>query len=306
MHFLLAIALAFGQTTATQNPFLKTTTEANGVFSLQTGAHRLTANGKPNVWLVGAAHIGSKSYYAGLQKLLDAQGEVLFEGVTQKPKPTPPATSKPQPPDAGPPAPPAKPIYEVLSDALGLDFQLVDINYNHPNWLDSDLSMDELLKLNKTASGGKPNQFDMIAKLLDPNSPVAKQFAVAIKMMTPGALEGLKLFFVQKVATLDPSSVLGDASTAEVVLKARNKSVEEFFAKAVAAPSPPASVAIFYGALHQQDLEAALEKRYGYKVAETRWFTAATADTKKVDVQGHMIYNLLDSQLSPSKAGPKK
>lgn len=297
MHFLLSAVLAFGQASPASNPYLKTTTEANGVFSLQTGAHRLTAPGKPVVWLIGAAHIGTKHYYASLQKLLDFQGEVLFEGVKQGAS-AGPAAKPAQNPASQSSAKPSKPIYQVLSDALGLDFQLVDINYAHPNWIDSDLTMDELQALNKAASNGKPTEFDTITKLLDPASPMAALFSGMITQMTPGTLEGLKLFFVKQLSTIDPGAILSDPATGEVVLTARNRSVETYFAKALAAPTPPASVAIFYGALHQQDIESALAKQYGYTLSETRWFTAATADTHKVDAQGQAIYNLLLSQFS--------
>src|SRR5580704_10469044 len=103
MHFLLSAVFVFGQATAAPNSFIQTTTEKSGLFSLQTGAHRLTAPGRPDVWLVGAAHIGSRSYYTALQALLDAQGEVLFEGV----KPSAKRASAP-PPAQAPTNPPAQ------------------------------------------------------------------------------------------------------------------------------------------------------------------------------------------------------
>src|ERR1019366_1992372 len=159
--------------------------------------------------------------------------------------------------------------------------------------------------LSKVASNGKPDQFDTITKLLDPSSPMAQLFSGAITQMTPGMLEGLKLFFVKQVSTIDPGVVLGDPATTEVVLTARNKSVESYFAKAIAAPKPPFSVAIFYGALHQQEIESALTMQYGYTLSEKRWFTAATADTHKVDAQGQMVYDMLVSQFS-AKPGASK
>ncbi|HLK16127.1 MAG TPA: hypothetical protein VKT78_15085 [Fimbriimonadaceae bacterium] len=296
MHLLLSAALLFGQATTPANSYLQTVTEPNGVFSLKTAARRLHAEGKPDVWLVGVAHVGLKSYYASIQKLLDAQSQVLYEGVKQSPNPAEPPTANK---DAKPAGPAPKPVYQVFSDALGLDFQLVDINYNHPNWVDSDLTMEELDALNKGGAGGKPNTFDTLKNLLDPSSPMAAQFARILAAMTPGTKEGLKLFMVKRLSALDPFAVIGDPTTTNVVLTARNKSAERFFDKAINKPEHPASVAIFYGALHQPDLEADLAKQYGYKVVETRWFKAATADTKKVDAQGQTVYNLLDAQLSP-------
>ncbi len=283
MPFLFAATLAWAHLSA-QAGFVKTVTGDDGVFTMQTGAHHLVAEGKPDVWLVGAAHIGDKAYYEALQKLLDAQDEVLFERV--KPK----AGEKVAPmPD--PKAP--KPIYEVLGNALGLDFQLNDINYNHPHWINSDLSMDDLDKLNAKESGGKANGFSQIEKLLDPNSPEAKSAAASIQLMTPGMRAGLKLGLIKKLSMLDTNTGVFDATTNDVILRARNDSVESYFSKSLAETPPPKSIAIFYGAMHQQGLEDDLISKYGYKVTETRWFSAATADTKSIDAAGQQILNLI-------------
>ena len=308
MHFLFTAVLVFGQASATPNSFIQTTNRKKpGLFSLQTGAHRLTAPGRPDVWLVGAAHIGSRDYYTALQALLDAQGEVLFEGVKpsakQRPTPTPvQAPVNPPPQRSKPP----KPVYQVLSDALGLDFQMADINYAQPNWVDSDLSIDDLDKLNRAASPDKPTGFDGIKAMLDPTSPTASLMSGQISQMTPGMREGFKLFFVKYISTLEPGAGLADATTAEVVLHARNKAVESYFDKVIGVPQPPFSVAIFYGAMHQPAIEADLAKQYGYKVVESRWFTAATADTKKLDAPGQMMYDTLAKQFTAPKAAPKK
>jgi len=48
---------------------------------LETSVRTLRKPGAPVVHLVGAMHVGDKAYYDGLQKFLDAQSIVLFEGV---------------------------------------------------------------------------------------------------------------------------------------------------------------------------------------------------------------------------------
>ena len=86
----------------------------------------------PVIWLVGVAHLGTPEYYGGLQKRLDAQTSVLFEGVgaDQLTKGAKLDT------DSG--------LQSQLARALGLVFQLDAIDYQRPNFHNSDLSPERL------------------------------------------------------------------------------------------------------------------------------------------------------------------
>lgn len=50
-------------------------------IQLETSVRTFRKPGAPVVHLVGAMHVGDRAYYDALQKFLDAQGIVLFEGV---------------------------------------------------------------------------------------------------------------------------------------------------------------------------------------------------------------------------------
>lgn len=289
-------ALLLSQVTPTAQIYTQSVTTPSGVVEMRTAAQRLTAEGKPDVWLVGAIHVGTKKYYEELQTLLDAQGTVLYEGV--KPSKNAPK-EQPAAPKPGEQAP--KPIYKVLSDALGLEFQLNQINYKHDNWINSDLSMDDLDKLNKEKGGGKPTSFDTIKQVLDPNSPMAKQLTTVLGMATDGMKEAIKLIIVKKVAVGETPGL--DATMQEIVLEARNKSALDYFAKTIAAPNPPKSVAIFYGAMHMPDIQKALATTYGYKSADQKWFLAASADPKKMDETGKSLYDMFEKMSAPAKKG---
>src|SRR5262245_43325779 len=68
---------------ASPAPYLRIAYPDEDTVELQIASRRFTpARGKgPAVWLVGASHIGESNYYAALQKQLDAQTLVLYEGV---------------------------------------------------------------------------------------------------------------------------------------------------------------------------------------------------------------------------------
>jgi len=267
--------------------FVRTINRTDGVAVSQTASRKLVAAGMPDVWLVGAAHIGMKHYYADMQAVLDAQDVVLFEGVRSKARPM-------TPPKVDPKAP--KALYQVISDAIGLDFQLVDINYNRPHWVNSDLTMEQLDALNKAGGHGKPTQFDMVEKMLDPNSPQSKMLGTFFTSATPSIKDAFKIFLVDKVAKID--SILAattDPTTLNVLLTERNKSVARVFDKVLHSAQPPKSIGVFYGAAHMKEIEKALAAKYGYKATEQRWFTFAKADRKKLDEAGRQFLNMLET-----------
>ena len=276
--------------------YTKSVTTTAGLIEMSTSAQQLVCPGKPDVWLVGAVHIGSKDYYSNLQKLLDQQSLVLFEGVkSEKNSATKPATTaqgKDQP----------KPIYKALSDALGLEFQLTSINYDHKNWENCDLTWEAMDKSNSQSKtdGKGAGSYDQIRKLLDPNSPQAKQFVTILDQSSPGMREAMKIMIVKSVANGD---VQLDEATEKLVIAARNKVVTDRIAVTAKSEKAPKTIAVFYGAKHLPSMEHTLMAEQGYKLGKQQWFTAANADPKKVDQQGQMLLDMLDQQKKAGKGG---
>src|SRR5262249_37429824 len=124
----------------------------------------------PVVWLAGTSHIGDPGYYRALQKHLDAQTLVLFEGVNAgnhkrhvRNSAQPPAAQFPSKPSPDRDHSAEQPgIQATMAESLGLVFQLDAIDYDRTNFLNSDLSIQEIQRLmggNAEASpvpSGKP------------------------------------------------------------------------------------------------------------------------------------------------------
>ncbi len=293
LPILASLVLAQAVAPVTYTRFV---TKPDGTYEMSTAAQRFVAAGKPDVWLVGAIHIGARSYYTSLQELLDAQGAVFYEGVRPSAK-APTIAQKPAAPL--PDAP--KPTYRVISDAIGLDFQLADIDYKHPNWYNVDLTMDDLERLNKASANGKPSGFDQVKGILNPSSPMAKQLSTLMGMATPGVKEAFKILMIKAAGS---EGALGfDAATEAIVLKARNKAVVDALNDASFSTRAPKSIAVFYGAKHMPELQSELVAKHGYVLGEKRWFPAAAADPKKLDAQGKAMLDAFDKMLA-SKSGP--
>src|SRR5882724_6110403 len=64
-------------------PYVRASGGESNLLELQIAARRFVpARGKgPTVWLTGVSHIGTSNYFAALQRHLNAQTLVLFEGV---------------------------------------------------------------------------------------------------------------------------------------------------------------------------------------------------------------------------------
>jgi len=129
----------------------------------------------PVIWLTGVTHVGDVAYYHALQKHLDEQSIVLFEGVGGGPE-TPPRKKE----DAvgrqekegdakgdgaeGDDAAEDNELHSVqgtLADSLGLVFQLDTIDYTRPHFENSDLSIPQIRWL---LSGGKEEDMPQRSK----------------------------------------------------------------------------------------------------------------------------------------------
>jgi hypothetical protein len=66
---------------AAREPYVRQRNDGPGKRTLEVAARRFVLPGRPEVWLIGAVHIGDAAYYSTVQKLLDTQEIVLFESV---------------------------------------------------------------------------------------------------------------------------------------------------------------------------------------------------------------------------------
>ncbi|NBV22888.1 MAG: hypothetical protein EBS05_13350 [Proteobacteria bacterium] len=318
---------AFGQTTATNRPiaaalarltvepFMRVTNGATGAVELQVAARKLVpTNGiGPVIWLSGASHIGETNYYALLQKHLDAQALVLFEGIhagrkrgtndVVPGKPAPNAAPV-NPKEPAKPEPAAKPgertsLQKDLAESLGLVFQLEAINYNRTNFLNSDLSVKELRDLmdkdDEPASPDSPKEkrkneaFEALLKAMEGNSLFGSLLKAGFKLVGGNP----KFQAMTKLALIEAlGSIRGDLSRMkslpedmqrlmEVLIQSRNDAVLKDLRAELKRPTPPASISIFYGAGHMEDMERRLRREFGYRAESDLWLPAFTVDYTK-------------------------
>jgi hypothetical protein len=302
----------------------------SGAIELQIAARKfIPARGQgPAVWLIGASHIGETNYYAALQRQLDAQTLVLYEGVGEHPRrarrPKQGSPSKPSPS----PAPPAKAtraddgLQATMARSLGLVFQLDVIRYDRTNFLNSDLSIREIQALMQAESaparGGKSkaddgeenNSFQELLKAMDGSSAFGAILRGMMQFIGGSAkLQAMtKLALIEVLGALraDPTRLRGTPPDMkrllEVLIHERNKTVLEDLKFELKQARRQDSIAIFYGAGHLPDLEHRLRKELRYHPAEDVWHPAFAVDPAQAGLSSFelgFLQNLIRSQLAP-------
>jgi hypothetical protein len=296
----------------TAEPYMRVTNGATGAVELQVAVRKLVpTNGTgPVIWLSGASHIGETNYYAQLQKHLDTQALVLFEGIhagktsatNAAPEKTAPAAAK---------APTAEPaaksgertsLQKDLAESLGLVFQLEAINYRGTNFRNSDLSVHELKELmdkdDEPAAPDSPKErrkneaFDHLIKAMEGNSLFGTLLKAGFKLVggNPKLQATVKLALIEALG-----GIRGDLSRMkslpedvqrlmEVLIQSRNDAVLKDLRAELKRTAPPASISVFYGAGHMDDLERRIRREFGYRADSDLWLPAFTVDYTKAGI----------------------
>jgi hypothetical protein len=226
------------------------------------------AKGDLVVDLVGAVHVGEKSYYEALNKRFEDYDVVLFELVapegTRIPKGGRPSTH------------PIGMLQSGLKSMLGLELQLQYVDYTKKNMVHADMSPDDFARsmeergesffgmffrmmgqamAQQSVGNNRTSDFDLLAALFDPDRAgalkrvMADQFERADGMML--ALEG------------------PEGST---IITERNKVALAKLAEQIDAGKK--KIAIFYGAGHLGDMEKHLLADFQLKRRGEEWLDA--------------------------------
>lgn len=220
------------------------------------------------VRLVGAVHIGEKSYYEGLNDTFRNDDAVLYEMV--KPK------------DAGIPVPfqAAKSgigqFQHFLKDTLNLDFQLDVVDYSRPNFVHADLDAETFEKMQ--AERGESMFTLMVRQMMDAMSKgdVTTGLAsddLAGELITmfcrPDGERQVKLLLARHMGDMEKSAAGLDGPNGSVILSERNKAALKVLSATLA--DGKKQISVFYGAAHMAGMSEKLQKEMGFKPVSVEW-----------------------------------
>ena len=228
--------------------------------------------------LIGAVHVGDRSYYQKLNKQFEQYDALLYELVA------PPGKQVPRKGRRGSNNPLAL-IQQLATGVLDLDSQMEQIDYTKKNFVHADLSPEQMAEAmrnrgedgltlflgiaadllrqqnvrererEKNSPGDEPEDMDVLALLLDPD----------------GAAK-LKRLLAEQLAEL--SSMSGGLGTTlnTLLVTDRNEAAMKVFQRELAKSKK--KIGIFYGVAHLPDFEKRLRADFGLKRQGERWVTA--------------------------------
>lgn len=324
---LLALALAFTAGCASQpwreqrissigaepRPYMRVVRPDTNTIALQIALRRFVpSKGRgPDVWLTGASHLGESNYFARLQRHLGAQSLVLYEGVGGKSK----GRMRFDPAEESS-------IQHTMAAALGLVFQLSAIDYDRPQFRNSDLTIPQLQRLLSgeaadapgTGAGGTGGgrEFQELMGVMDGSSVLGTLMHLGFKLIggNPKLRAMTKVVMIETLGQLtgDMARMKGMPPEIqrllEVIIQERNKVVLHDLRQEVLAPRPVRAMSVFYGAGHMADLEKRLRSELGYRPRSEIWLTAMAVDLRQAGLapaEMEMMRGLIRWQLDALK-----
>jgi len=254
--------------------FLRFVDDGHGGGKLETAVATYKNDGGVTVHLVGAVHIGDKSYYKSLNKTFEGYDALLYEMV--KPK------------DAAPPQPGEERNNSIISviqrfmkDALELQFQLDAVDYTKPNFVHADLDWETFQKMEEER--GESIWTLMLRQMLkEMANPPEDQQEIGLTdlldaLTSPDRATKLKLLLGRQFGHIEEQM---SAFGGTVLITERNKACFKVLDKQIA--DGKKDIGIFYGAGHMGDMERRLLKR-GYHKTDLEWRVAWDMTTKDDD-----------------------
>ncbi len=227
-----------------------------------------------SVRLVGAIHIGERSYYEALNRSFENDDAVLYELV--KPK------------DAGLPVPGGRSgsvineMQHVMKDVLNLDFQLDDIDYAKQNFVHADMDAETFAKMQEER--GETFEMLMLKGIMkaftqgnDKNKPdeqvdTSRLVDDMIETFTrPDMERRIKLAVAKQLDKVENDALGLDNPNGSVIVTERNKVAMKVLQRTIAAGKT--NISIFYGAAHMPDMATRLADM-GFKPVTVEWNTA--------------------------------
>lgn len=256
--------------------YTRRTESTNGVVALEVALRRFVSPRSrqlpTSIWLVGVTHLGTSNYYARIQRFLDAQEFVLFEGIG--------ATNRNFHALEGN----GFSLQPALAKALHLRFQLTSVDYDHTNWINSDLGIRDLER--HLPSDGKSVGMDQLMAVFQGEGAFGGVARLGVALLGSSSyLQAMaKLMLIETLGGFDGALPEGmdfgidTEKLMRVLIEERNAVVIRDLRRLLKRNPRPRSVAVFYGAGHMPDLEKRLKRDLGLKSAEEQWFRAFGVD----------------------------
>ncbi|MCX8107722.1 MAG: hypothetical protein N3G20_02850 [Verrucomicrobiae bacterium] len=270
---------------------MRVSTNHDGTVGLQV-AVRCYGAARPSgckIWLIGVTHIGAEDYYAQIQRLLDAQDLVLYEGVGVGQNRFNDFLRD------------TNQLQRALARVLGLQYQLDALDYAKPHYRNSDLALEDIQRIlaSQEVSGARAvpspagtHEFGLLIQVIEGRGlgGALARFAVGMIGASPRLRALMTVSIIELLGRMPPGVTnapeLPDGMQAivKVLVEERNKRVIADLGTVLRRRPAPRSVAIIYGAMHMPDLERRLLERVPCKLLGETWLMAFSIDPRQYGI----------------------
>jgi hypothetical protein len=238
--------------------------------------------------LIGAVHIGDRSYYEALNKQFEQYDVLLYELVA------PPGTRIPKGGKRDKENPIAF-LQQIMKLVLDLESQTEQVDYTKKNFVHADLSPDQMaeairnrgdngltLFLSITADLLRQHNLQELQKQKAPAKEEADLDVLSLLLDPDGPVKLKRLLAEQFVTLSSPTAGFGPTINT-ILITDRNQAALKVFQKELARGKK--KIGIFYGATHMPDFEKRLREDFGLKRAEEQWLTAWDLRAKRRGIE---------------------
>lgn len=218
--------------------------------------------------LIGAIHIGDKSYYDELNRRFRGYDAVLYELVARE--------------EANIPQPGQNPGSFVggmqvgMKSLLELEYQLDGIDYTPKNMVHADMSPEEFAATMKRRNESFAGMFFRIlgrAMAEQAEDPFGtSDFQIMAAMFAKDRPQRLKLAMAKQFANMEGELSLFDGPDGSTIITERNKKAFEVLGREMGKGHQ--RIAVFYGAGHLPDMQRRLEQDFRMQRTGTEWVSA--------------------------------
>ncbi|RFF27922.1 MULTISPECIES: hypothetical protein [unclassified Wenzhouxiangella] len=268
LALLLGAACFVAATVHAQVPdsFMRLAEDAEGdPQSLQVAlAHYRDQQGR-TLHLVGAIHVADRSYFKDLQRRFDDYEVVLYEMVGD--------------PDGKGERPAGTGLNLVgllqggMKDALGLAFQLEEIDYDRPNFVHADMTATEFSDSMTSRNESWMGTFMQMWAASTVSQDAAKQQAQVLRVLFASDRQ-LALKRMMAESMIDQARVMEVLADEDgsVLITERNRKALTVLGDEL--DDGASNVALFYGAGHLPDFHRRLDDEFGFELQNIEWLDA--------------------------------
>lgn len=222
-----------------------------------------------HVDLISAVHIADKLYYEKLNELFKNYDVVLYELVA-------PEGSKVGEAKANEGKSLLTSIQTGMKDALGLTFQLDEVDYSPNNFVHADISPEDF----KNSMDEKGESFfsmflnmwlvGMQQQLTNPNA--VGDMDLILAMFSENRERDLKIIAANQFLDMDPVMKALEGDNGSTILAARNLKALKVLRQEIEKGNK--TFAIFYGAAHMPDMARVMMEEFKLKPDQVDWIDA--------------------------------